>query len=314
VTESILVLQPTAEATPHLEPPQRLSLATLLGTLGVVVVPFLGLVTGIVLLWDWGFGWVELGLLLGMYLVTGLGITVGFHRLFSHRAFETNAVMEFVLVAVGSMAVQAPLPRWAAFHRLHHRHSDQPLDPHSPHYHGLGLLGWLRGLWHAHLGWCFRADPPNLSRFVRDLHANRTVRVANSLFLVWVALGLLIPAVLGGVLAGSWRGAVLGFLWGGLARIVLVHHITWSVNSLCHLWGQQPYRSHGDDSRNNILCGIFALGEGWHNNHHAFPSSARHGLRWWQLDVSYWAICAFALVGLAHNVKLPSPRALAYHA
>jgi stearoyl-CoA desaturase (delta-9 desaturase) len=320
------VLQPPVEALLHPEDlqqhpdpqhpgdPQRLPLGIWLTTLGVVGVPFLGLVAGIVLLWGWGFGWVDLGLLLGMYVVTGLGITIGFHRLFSHRAFETNRLVQFVLVAMGSMAVQAPLPRWVAFHRLHHRHSDQPEDPHSPYFHGPGLVGWLRGVWHAHLGWCFQPDPPNLSRFVRDLHANRTVRVANALYLVWVALGLLIPAALGGVLTGSWMGAVLGLIWGGLARIFLVHHITWSVNSLCHLWGGRPYPSNGDGSRNNFLCGILAFGEGWHNNHHAFPSSARHGLRWWQLDVSYWIIRALALVGLARNVKVPSAKALAQHA
>jgi stearoyl-CoA desaturase (delta-9 desaturase) len=288
-------------------PPTPISLTTRVVTLIVIIVPFLGLVAGIVLLWGRGFSWVDLGLLLGMYVVTGLGITVGFHRLFSHRAFETTAVVQFVLAAMGSMAVQAPLLKWAAVHRLHHQHSDRAEDPHSPHHQGHGLTGWLRGAWHAHLGWVFRPETPDLNRYVKDLCQSRVLRTAHALFPLWIAAGLIIPAVLGGVLTGSWMGAVFGLVWGGLARICLIHHVTWSVNSVCHLWGRQPFRS-ADHSRNNFLFGILAFGEGWHNNHHAFPTSARHGLVWWQLDPSYWVIRGLALVGLAWKVKLPAHR------
>jgi stearoyl-CoA desaturase (delta-9 desaturase) len=282
-----------------------------LTTLVVVVAPFLGLVAAIALLWGKGFSWVELGLLLGMYVVTALGITVGFHRLFSHRAFEANPVVQYLLVVLGSMAIQAPLMKWVAVHRLHHQHSDEQLDPHSPHQHGPGLLGLFRGIWYAHLGWCFTPDPPNLSHYIRDLHQSKLLRNANALFPLWVAIGLLIPTVLGGVLTQSWMGALFGLLWGGLARTFLVHHVTWSVNSVCHLWGQQPYRKNGDRSRNNVVFGILALGEGWHNNHHAFPASARHGLLWWQIDVTYWTIQTFAWLGLAWKVKLPPKKVLA---
>jgi stearoyl-CoA desaturase (delta-9 desaturase) len=275
-----------------------------------VAVPFLGLVSAVVFLWGRGFSWVELGLLLGMYTLTGLGVTVGFHRLFSHRAFETNRVVQFILAALGSMALQGPLLKWVAMHRRHHQHSDTPQDPHSPHHQGRGLLGLLRGAWHAHLGWVFKPDPPGLSRYVKDLRQDVPVRVASALFPVWVAVGLLFPAVLGGLLTGTWTGALLGLLWGGLARIFLVHHMTWSVNSVCHLWGGRPFKN-GDQSRNNFLFGVLALGEGWHNNHHAFPTSARHGLRWWQPDLSYWVIRGLALVGLAWNVKVPGKRVLA---
>jgi stearoyl-CoA desaturase (delta-9 desaturase) len=283
----------------------RITLTTQIVNFFAVVGPFAGLVASIVLLWGWGFSWVELGLLLGMYVVTVLGITVGFHRLFTHHSFETSRVVKFILAAVGSMAVQAPLLKWVAVHRLHHQHSDRAEDPHSPHEYHSGTFGVLRGLWHAHLGWIFQADPPNLGRFVKDLRQDGLLRVASALFPVWVILGLLIPAVLGGILAGEWMGAVLGLLWGGLARIFLVHHVTWSVNSVCHLWGGQPFPSR-DQSRNNIVFGVLALGEGWHNNHHAFPTSARHGLRWWQLDVSYWVIRMLALCGIAWKVKLPA--------
>jgi stearoyl-CoA desaturase (delta-9 desaturase) len=293
----------TGPGTPE-DLPARLPLGTWLLNLIAVVVPFVGLVAAIVFVWGWGFSWVHLGLLLGMYLVTALGITVGYHRLFTHRSFETNRVVEFILAILGSMAVEGPMVKWVAMHRRHHQHSDQPDDPHSPHQQGPGLLGLIRGLWHAHLGWIFKPDPPALARYARDLLRDRPLRVASALFPLWVVVGLLLPAVLGGLLTWSWTGALLGLVWGGLARIFLVHHVTWSVNSVCHLWGSQPYREH-DHSRNNIFFGLLALGEGWHNNHHAFPTSARHGLRWWQVDVSYWFIRALALVRLAWNVKKP---------
>jgi stearoyl-CoA desaturase (delta-9 desaturase) len=276
-----------------------------LANLIAVVVPFLSLLAAAAFLWGRGFSWIDLGLLLGMYALTAVGITVGFHRLFTHRSFETTRPVQFVLAALGSMAVQGPLLKWVAMHRRHHQLSDQPGDPHSPHMQGRGVLGLVRGAWHAHLGWIFQSDPPGLSHYVKDLRRLGLLRVASALWPLWAALGLLIPAVLGGLLTGTWTGALLGLLWGGLVRIFLVHHVTWSVNSVCHIWGRQPHKG-GDESRNNFLIGILALGEGWHNNHHAFPTSARHGLRWWQIDVSYWVIRALALCRLAWDVKLPA--------
>ncbi|MFN4261306.1 MAG: acyl-CoA desaturase [Gemmataceae bacterium] len=272
-----------------------------------VVVPFLGLVAAVVLLWGRGFSWVDLGLLLGMYILTAVGITVGFHRLFAHHSFETNRVVQFLLGILGSMAIEGPLLKWVAMHRRHHQYSDQPDDPHSPHYQGHKVLGVLRGLWHAHIGWILEPDPPNLSHYVKDLRQSSMLRTVSALFPVWLTISLLIPTVLGGLLTGSWMGALFGLLWGGLARVCLVHHVTWSVNSVCHLWGSQPFPSH-DHSRNNFLFGVLALGEGWHNNHHAFSTSARHGLRWWQMDVAYWIICILAVLGLAWNVKVPARR------
>jgi stearoyl-CoA desaturase (delta-9 desaturase) len=289
--------------------PERLPLGLWVANLVVVVVPFLGLAAGVVFLWGRGFRWVELGLLLGMYALTALGITVGFHRLFTHQSFETNRVIQFILGVLGSMAIEGSLLKWVALHRRHHQHSDAEDDPHSPHHHGRGILGVLRGAWHAHLGWVFQPDPPNLSHYVKDLRQSGLVRWMSATFPVWVAVGLLIPATLGGLLTLSWMGALLGLVWGGLVRILLVHHVTWSVNSVCHLWGRRPFRT-ADHSRNNLLFGVLALGEGWHNNHHAFPTSARHGLEWWQLDVSYWVICALALLGLAWKVRLPAKRVL----
>jgi stearoyl-CoA desaturase (delta-9 desaturase) len=293
------------EAAGHEEGPVPISLGTQLANLAGVVVPFAGLVAALVLLWGKSVSWVELGLLLSMYLATGLGITVGFHRLFTHRAFETNPVVQFLLAVLGSMAVQGSLLDWVAMHRRHHQFSDHEDDPHSPHGHGGGVRGVLRGFWHAHIGWAFQPDPPALSSYVKDLRQNPLLRTVSALFPVWVVAGLLVPALLGGLLTLTWQGALLGFLWGGLMRIFLVHHVTWSVNSVCHLWGGRPFPVR-DESRNNLIFGVLALGEGWHNNHHAFPTSARHGLRWWQIDVSYWFIRALALVGLAWDVKLPA--------
>ncbi len=256
-----------------------------------------------------GFSWVELGLLVGFYLLSALGITVGFHRLFTHRSFETSRAVEFILGVLGSMAAQGPLFKWVAVHRCHHQHSDEQDDPHSPHTHDRGVLGVLRGVWHAHIGWLFEPDPQDLDQYVKDLRRSGLLRFVSTLFPLWVAAGLLIPAILGGILTKSWAGVGWGFVWGGLARIFLVHHVTWCVNSVCHLWGRRPYLSH-DESRDNFVIGVLALGEGWHNTHHAFPTSARHGLRWWQIDVSYWIIRLLALLHLAWNVKLPSKRAL----
>jgi stearoyl-CoA desaturase (delta-9 desaturase) len=304
------VADPVAELPPLPEVPGRVSAGVYVANLLAVVLPFLGLGAAAVFLWGWGFSWVELGLLLGMYLLTALGITVGFHRLFTHHSFETYRVVQFVLGVLGSMAVEGSLLKWVALHRRHHQHSDQPGDPHSPHLHGTGVPGLLRGLWHAHLGWVFQADPPDLDHYVKDLRRSTLLRAVSALFVLWVVLGLLIPAVLGGLMTGTWAGAWYGLAWGGLARIFLVHHVTWSVNSVCHLWGRRPYRSD-DQSRDNVVFGVMALGEGWHNTHHAFPTSARHGLRWWQPDASYWVIRGLALLGLAWNVRLPSKPAQA---
>jgi len=285
--------------------PPRTTLAIKSINLAAVILPLVGVVVACVLVWGWGFSWVHLGILIGMYVVTGLGITIGYHRLFTHRAFQTNNVMKAILAIFGSMAVEGPVMKWVADHRRHHQHSDHDNDPHSPHLHGKGFWGFLQGLWHAHVGWVFEPDAPGLYRYVGDLKKDPVIRAMHKLFPLWVLIGLLIPAVLGGVITMTWTGALLGFIWGGLVRVCLVHHITWSVNSICHLFGKKDFKSD-DESRNNVIVGILAFGEGWHNNHHAFPTSARHGLRWWQIDTSYMLIRAMEMVGLAYNVRVPT--------
>lgn len=291
-------------------PAEHVPLSGQIATVLAIVLPIIGLAGAAVLLWGWGFSWTDFGLLVGMYVVTSLGITAGFHRLFVHRSFNAPMWVKVLFGVAGSMAVQGDLIGWVATHRKHHQHSDTPTDPHTPHGHGGGLLGWLKGYWHAHIGWFFHPSVAEPERYAKDLVQSKTLRVVSKLFPVWVAIGLILPAVLGGVISQSWAGVLTGFVWGGLVRVLLVHHVSWSVNSACHLWGMRPFHSD-DHSRNNVVFGVLAMGEGWHNSHHAFPTSARHGLSWWQPDVSYWLIRGLALVGLAWDVKLPSRAARA---
>jgi stearoyl-CoA desaturase (Delta-9 desaturase) len=290
-------LAPLAVASP---------LGSRIATLLVIFVPLLGLVAAVALLWGFGFSWVHLALLLGGYVVTGLGITVGFHRLFTHKSFDAGPVLTAVLGILGSMAVEGSILHWVSIHRRHHQHSDRDDDPHSPNTHGSGFLAMLRGIYHAHVGWCFDPNPGDMDRYVPDLKADAVVRRVSALFPLWVILGLLIPAGIAYAATGTMMGALLGLIWGGLVRIFLVHHLTWSINSACHLWGSRPFITH-DHSRNNVVFGLLGFGEGWHNNHHAFPTSARHGLRWWQVDLGYIVILALKSMGLARNVRVPAP-------
>jgi stearoyl-CoA desaturase (delta-9 desaturase) len=278
-----------------------------------VGLPFAGTIVAAALLWQWGFmGWLYVGLLAGGWLLTGSGITIGFHRLLTHRSFETHRWLRLTFMALGALSVEGSPLVWCAIHRRHHELSDQPGDPHSPHLHGNGVFGTLRGLWHAQTGWLFTAywTQPELERYVPDLLADSALVLVDRLYYLWVITSLFIPAFLAGLVTGSWKGALLGLLWGGFVRIFITHHITWSINSICHVFGRQEFEAH-DDSRNNWLCGVLGLGEGWHNSHHAFPTSARHGLAWWQLDVSWLVIRAMQAVGLAWNVRLPTVRQMA---
>ncbi len=294
---------------PILPPPEQVfstgrKVMSFVTTFVGVTVPMIGLGAGMYLAWGWGFGWVDFGLLVGMYLGSMLGITVGFHRLFTHRSFQTVKPIQCLLGALGSMSFQGPLLDWVGRHRLHHQHSDKDGDPHSPYPHARGLKGWLLGFWHSHIGWAFVPMPDGLDRYAGDWRRDRLIRTVSALFPLWALLGVLIPAGIGWAF-GGWQGAITGFVWGGLVRILLGHHATWSVNSICHLWGSKPYAC-GDESRNNVLVGVVALGEGWHNNHHAFPSSARHGLKWWQFDLSWLVIRTLVVCRLAWKVRLPS--------
>ena len=272
--------------------------------MAAVVVPFVAFLAAIVLLWNRAVGWTDLVILLGMYLVTALGITIGYHRLLTHRAFQTHKPIEYALAAAGSMAVQGPVIDWVADHRKHHAHTDEEGDPHSPHVgHGSGLAG----LWHAHVGWLFDANgQADRRKYAPDLMDDRGMRLLNRRFLSLVVLSLGLPATLGFVLTGTAAGALTGLLWGGLVRIFFVHHITWSINSICHYHGSRRFATE-DRSTNVWWLSVASLGEAWHHNHHAFPRSAVHGLRRWELDPSGAIIGAMQKVGLAWNVVRISP-------
>jgi stearoyl-CoA desaturase (delta-9 desaturase) len=274
-----------------------------------VTLPLIGLVVAMILTWGGAVNWYYVALLVGMSILTELGITVGYHRLFTHKSFKSPAAVRYFFAALGSMAGQGPVIRWCTEHRLHHQHSDDRLDPHSPHMGkngswGEGLWATMRGAFHSHVGWLFAEPSQGLAKYSRDLHEDKAVAAANRHFAFWLAMGIILPGVLAGLVTMSWMGFVLGMLWGGFVRMAVVHHITWSVNSVCHLWGWRPFESH-DESRNNPIVGLLAMGEGWHNNHHAFPSSARHGLRWWELDPSWLLIKTMQLFGLAREIRVP---------
>ena len=273
-----------------------------------ILIPPIALIAAMVIAWNRGFYLTDLFLLIGMYLFTGYGITIGFHRYFSHKSFEAPRPVVFILAVLGSMAMQGPIFWWVATHRCHHQHSDHDLDPHSPY--APGDHGMIRGFMHAHMGWLFRPRTEPVDRYVPDLKQDPMLRWVDEHFMYLAIAGIVIPGVIGGLVTMSWWGALGGALWGGLIRIMVEHHATWSVNSICHIWGSQPYESH-DESRNNAIVGVIALGEGWHNNHHAFPTSARHGLHWWQFDSSWVIIRTMKMLGLASSLKLPTEERMA---
>lgn len=276
--------------------------------------PLVGLAIAVRLLWSdqhtgWNIGWPEFLVAVMMYALAGFGVTIGYHRLLTHRSFQTRRPVRLLLAVLGSSAGQGMVIRWCAAHRRHHQRADREGDPHSPHQYGEGPGALFRGFWHAHMGWVFKADEPGLARSVPDLLADRGLLWVDQLYFVWVAAGLLAPAVALGLLLHSWHGFLAGLIWGGLVRICLMQHVTWSVNSVCHIWGGRPFQSH-DHSTNNLPVAILSLGEGWHNNHHAFPTSARHGLRRWQIDPSYLVILLMKGVGLAWSIRIPTEEAL----
>lgn len=285
-----------------------------------VVVPLMGCITAIVWLWQFGWmGWPYLLMLLVGWALTTLGITVGFHRLLTHRSFETYRWIRALWTMLGALSVEGEPLIWCAVHRRHHGHSDQEGDPHSPNLAGTGLWATLKGLWHGQVGWLFTGywSYPEFEKYIPDLTRDRLLLWVNRNYYLFVALSLAIPASVGFVAEmylgdgtrSPWFGAWLGFIWGGLVRIFLTHHVTWSINSVCHVFGRRHFRSN-DHSTNNLWCALFSMGEGWHNNHHAFPTSAKHGLLWYQFDASWWVIRGMRGLGLAWNIKLPTARAL----
>jgi stearoyl-CoA desaturase (delta-9 desaturase) len=291
------------------ENPPRISTAQKAGNMIGVALPFVAFVVAVVLLWNNVVGWLDLAIMVVLYVVTGFGITVGYHRLLTHRSFQTSRPVQYAFAILGSMSVQGPVLHWVADHRKHHAHTDEEGDPHSPHLAGRGVLGALRGLWHAHVGWLFslagRAEP---ERYARDLLEDRGMRLIDRLFLFWLALGIAIPFGAGYAIGGTLDAALTAALWGGPVRIFFLHHVTFSINSICHFFGRRPFETE-DESRNVFWLAPLTFGESWHNNHHAFPRSAFHGLRWTQVDPGGLLIRALEKLGLAWNVvRIPRER------
>ena len=279
-----------------------------ISNIGAVIVPFVAFWAAVLLLWNQVVGWTDLGVLAIMYLLTGFGVTIGFHRMLTHRAFQTSKPVEYAFATLGSMAVQGPVINWVADHRKHHAHTDEEGDPHSPHGHGDGVGGVLRGLYHAHIGWLFSEHgQARRMKYAPDLMEDPGMRRLHKSFVTIVLAGLALPALLGFVLSGlEWRGALTGLLWGGLVRIFLLHHVTWSINSVCHFFGTRRFATE-DESRNVFWLALPSFGEAWHHNHHAFPRSATHGLRRTELDPSGWVIAGMERLGLVWNVVRIAP-------
>lgn len=277
----------------------------------VTVLPFLGFAAAIYSLWGRGLSWVDAGIALFFYAFSGLGITIGFHRYFTHQSFETTPFIRGLLAIAGSTAVEGPVITWVADHRRHHAFADKEGDPHSPHLdEGPGIRGVVKGLWHAHMGWLFSDEQTSARRWAPDMLKVPALKKIDRLFPLWVGLSFGLPPLVGYLITGTLGGAFTAFLWGSLARIFILHHITWSINSICHFYGKRPF--DGDEySTNNWALALVSFGESWHNNHHAFPSAAIQGIGKAQIDISGAVIAGMEKVGLAHNVRRVTEKQIA---
>jgi stearoyl-CoA desaturase (delta-9 desaturase) len=275
-----------------------------------LLLPLLALVAAVPFAWGWGLGWVDVGLAAGFYVVSSLGVTVGYHRYFTHGSFKAKRGLRIALALAGSLASQGSVVAWVADHRRHHAFSDREGDPHSPWLFGTSPVAIAKGFWHAHMGWLFGRDKTNAERFAPDLLADKDIQLVDKLFVPMTVVTLALPAVLGGLITMSWWGAVTALFWAGFVRVAFLHHITWSVNSICHMIGSRPFVSR-DRAANFWPLALLSMGESWHNSHHADPTGARHGVMRGQLDISARMIWIFEKLGWAWAVRWPRPERLA---
>lgn len=280
----------------------------------VTFAPPIGFIAALVLHFQgwYRIGWIEIGILLTMWFLPLTGVELGFHRLFAHGSYKAHRAVRYVLAVLGSMAFQGPVVWWASVHRKHHRTSDREGDPHSPYLFGRGVIARSRGFVHAHIGWIWTAESirsTGWSRYVWDLYQDEDLFRIHMHYFYWLGAGFAIPAVAGGLLHGSWQGVFLGFLWGGLVRVFFMNHLTyWCINSVTHSrLGTRPYET-ADRSSNNWLLAIPTMGQTWHNNHHAFPSSSKMGHRWWEIDTGMWILLLLQKFGLVWRLRVPSER------
>ncbi|WP_054055702.1 acyl-CoA desaturase [Alloactinosynnema sp. L-07] len=274
------------------------------------IIPLVALVAAVPVAWGWGLGWIDVGIALFFYTLTCLGITVGFHRHFTHGAFKANRGLRIALAVTGSMAMQGPVIGWVADHRRHHAYADKEGDPHSPWLYGTTPGALAKGFIHAHMGWLFDREQTNARRFAPDLLADADIRRVDRLFPALSVVTLLAPAVIGGLATVSWWGAATAFFWASLVRVSLLHHVTWSVNSICHMLGERPFDAR-DKSTNFWPLAVASMGESWHNSHHADPTCARHGVQRGQVDISARVIWALEKLGWATQVRWPTAERLA---
>jgi stearoyl-CoA desaturase (delta-9 desaturase) len=275
-----------------------------------VTLPFVAVLASGFLLWGHGIGWTDVVIATVMYFVAGFGITVGFHRYFTHGSFKANRGLRIGLAIAGSLAVEGPVIRWVADHRRHHAFSDRDGDPHSPHRYGEGFVPMLKGLWHAHVGWLFDPEQTSLEKYAPDLLADPDLVRVHKAFPKYVAITLILPGLLGYAFTGSVVGGLTAFFWGSLVRVFVLHHVTWSINSLCHTFGNRPFKTR-DKSTNLWWLAIPSMGESWHNLHHAEPTAARHGVERGQVDGSARVIWIFEKLGWASEVRWPTRERLA---
>jgi stearoyl-CoA desaturase (Delta-9 desaturase) len=277
-----------------------------------VVIPFLALIVAVPVAWGGWLGWSDVAIAAVMYVVSGLGVTIGFHRYLTHGSFKATRWLRVALAVAGSLAVQGSVVQWVADHRRHHAYSDLEGDPHSPWRFGATFWGLTKGLFHAHVGWLFERELSNQARFAPDLVADKDIQRVDRYFPLITAATLLAPAAAGGLVTWSWQGALTAFFWAGLIRVGLLHHITWAINSVCHVYGERPFElREGDKAANFWPLAILSFGESWHNLHHADPTCARHGVLRGQVDITARTIWIFEKLGWVRDVRWPKPERIA---
>ncbi len=275
-----------------------------------IAVPFVALVAAVPVAWGWGLSWRDVIIAVAMYAITGHGVTVGFHRHFTHHAFRAPGWLRAILAVAGMMAIQGPVIRWVADHRKHHRFSDREGDPHSPWRYGRTVRAVTKGFFYSHVGWLFDVEQTSEEKFAPDLCKDPTIRRLSNAFPLWVVVSMLAPPLVGGLWSWSWQGALTAFFWGSLVRVAALHHVTFAINSVCHITGRTPFKTK-DESRNVWWLALPSMGEAWHNFHHAEPTSARHGVGRFEIDTSAIIIRTMERLRWIRDVRWPDQAIIA---
>ncbi|MEU0565092.1 acyl-CoA desaturase [Nonomuraea sp. NPDC005983] len=306
---TVLADRPTPEPKPDVDPEPRTKAELVVFAL-VVGLPLIAIAAAVPFAWGWGLGWTDLAIMFVFYAVSGLGVTVGLHRYFTHGSFKASRPLKIALGIAGSLSLEMSVLDWVATHRKHHKFSDKEGDPHSPWRFGPGFKSLSKGLLYAHMGWLFESERTNREKYAPDLSTDPDVIKLHKWFPALALTSIVLPGVLGGLLTWSWYGALTALFWGSLVRIGLLHHVTWSINSICHVFGEEEFQVR-DKSRNVWWLAIPSFGESWHNLHHSDPTCARHGALKGQIDLSAGLIRIFERLGWVHDVRWPTPERLA---